>query len=90
MSRICESPIHLYSCPFSPVAPPAVAPTAVAPPCGEKCGLTARRLKQLGNSLQKGFGPIPAKMLNEALEDCQREVDAVFSHDLENDIDSDA
>ena len=52
--------------------------------------LIARRLQQLGDSLQKGFGPIPAKMLNAALEDCKREVDAVFSHDLTNGIGSDA
>ena len=43
--------------------------------------MLARRLQQAGSSLQKMFGPMAAKMLNEAIEDCKREVEAVFPDD---------
>jgi len=40
--------------------------------------ILARRLGQLGMALQKEFGPRPAKMLNDAIADCQREVQAAL------------
>lgn len=43
--------------------------------------ILARRLQQVGSSLQKVFGPAAVKMLNEAIEDCKREVEATFPDD---------
>lgn len=43
--------------------------------------ILSRRLKQLGSSLQKSFGPAAAKMVNETIEDCTREVEATFADD---------
>jgi phage terminase Nu1 subunit (DNA packaging protein) len=40
--------------------------------------ILARRLRQAGTSLQKLFGPGAAKILNEAIEDCKREIDTTF------------
>ena len=51
--------------------------------------IIARRIQQVGSSLQKLFGPSAAKMLNEAIEDCKREVAASFPNDS-NDQHSDA
>ena len=40
--------------------------------------ILARRLRQAGAGLQKAFGPAAAKILNEAIEDCLREVQDTF------------
>jgi hypothetical protein len=43
--------------------------------------IIANRLQAAGKSLQKMFGPAAAKVLNEAIEDCGREVHAAFFSD---------
>ena len=45
------------------------------------CEILARRLRQAGASLQKMFGPIAAKIVNEAVEDIERELASVIPND---------
>jgi phage terminase Nu1 subunit (DNA packaging protein) len=43
--------------------------------------ILARRLQQAGTALQKTFGPPAAKIINYAIEDCNREVASTFGGD---------